>query len=146
MNNTRPCKLVEIETLDLTKFKLEKNKSETLFTEKSNNELELFLEEGSHLKYITFDKGLTESVNVLKATLKRDSKLEIYNVVTSNVCANIKANIYLEETGASVNIINLLLLGKDATLDSKIDVIITQNIQKVTYQTMQLQKIMQHLF
>ena len=37
MNNTRPCKLVDIETLDLTKFKLEKNKSETLFTEKSNN-------------------------------------------------------------------------------------------------------------
>ena len=122
MNNTRPCKLVDIETLDLTKFKLEKNKSETLVTEKSNNELELFLEEGSHLKYITFDKGLTESVNVLKATLKRDSKLEIYNVVTSNVCANIKAKIYLEETGASVNIINLLLLGKDARLDSKIDV------------------------
>ena len=29
MNNTRPCKLVDIETLDLTKFKLEKNKSET---------------------------------------------------------------------------------------------------------------------
>ena len=59
MNNTRPCKLVDIETLDLTKFKLEKNKSETLVTEKSTNELELFLEEGSHLKYITFDKGLS---------------------------------------------------------------------------------------
>jgi hypothetical protein len=86
MNNTRPCKLVDLETLDLTKFKLEKNKIETLFTEKSNNELELFLEEGSHLKYITFDKGLTESVNALKAPLKRDSKLEVYNVVTSNVC------------------------------------------------------------
>ena len=122
MNNTRPCKLVDLETLDLTKFNLEKNKSETLYTEKSNNELELILNEGSHLKYITFDKGVAESVNALKATLKRDSKLEIYNVVTSNVCANIKANIVLEEVGASVNIINLLLLGKDAVLDSKIDI------------------------
>ena len=28
MNNTRPCKLVDLETLDLTKFKLEKNKIE----------------------------------------------------------------------------------------------------------------------
>ena len=29
MNNTRPCKLVDLETLDLTKFKLEKNNEVT---------------------------------------------------------------------------------------------------------------------
>lgn len=122
IESTRPCKLVDFTNVDLTKFNLEKNQTETLYTEKSINELDLVLNEGSHLTYITFDKGEKESTNLLKASLKRDAKLEIYNVVTSNTCAQIKSNIILEEEGACVNIINLLLLGKDASLDSKIDI------------------------
>ncbi len=122
MQNSRPDKLVDLNLLDLSKFNLDKNKKEVLYSEKPNNNLELSIDEGSHLIYITFDKGIDTSSNILKANLKRDSKLEIYNVVTSNISANIKADITLEEEGANVSIINLLLLGRDATLDSKIDI------------------------
>ena len=81
------------------------------------------LDENANLTYITFDCGKAiSSCNYFVANLKKDSTLKIYNIVTSQFDATIKGVINLKEKGASVEVMNLLLCTKEATLDSFIDI------------------------
>lgn len=113
--------LVKADPINLSNFILEKGKKDFLYSEKEND-LNITLEENSHLVYITFNDGVKEISNKLNATLKQNATLEVYNVVTSNKNATINGLINLLETGSKVKIINLVLLGKNATLNSKIDI------------------------
>lgn len=126
MNNTRPANLVDFKSniLDTSKFSLLKGDKKTLIVEKFNKDVvEIDMAEDSHLIYITFDKGNVDSCeNLLNVTLKKNARLEIYNIVTSDKNSKINSKIYLTESGASVEIINLLLQTKDSTLDSFIDI------------------------
>ena len=81
------------------------------------------LEEASHAIYICFDDGTNNNTsNKLVAHLRKDASLEIYNVVTSSNNSNILQQIYLEESGANVNIMNLFLMTKESSLDSLIEI------------------------
>ncbi len=87
------------------------------------NEVKMNLDENANLTYITFDCGKAiSSCNYFVANLKKDSTLKIYNIVTSQFDATIKGVINLKEKGASVEVMNLLLCTKEATLDSFIDI------------------------
>ena len=102
----------------------EKGKNATLILEKFNSDVvKLFLDEDSHLVYITFDKGdEIDTKNLLNATLKKNARLEIYNIVTSDKSSKINTEVHLNESGSSVEIINLLLQTKESTLDSFFDI------------------------
>lgn len=82
----------------------------------------LILNENSTCTYITFDKSDKATLNIIDASLKKDAVLKIYNVVTSKSDAKISAKIDLNGTRSSVEIINLLLMNKNATLDSMVDI------------------------
>lgn len=85
--------------------------------------IELNLEENAKLIYITFDSGYNgKSTNYFNASLKKNATLEIYNIVTSGNDATIKGRVDLNEEGATVNIINLLLSTDKAICDSFIDI------------------------
>lgn len=103
-----------------------KSNEEKIIIHDFNNETkeQVFeLEENSHLVYITFQHGNNTNLNnKLIANLKKDAYLEIYNIVTSDLISEINQIINLNDFGANVEIINLLLLTKNATLDSKIEV------------------------
>lgn len=81
------------------------------------------LDEQSHLIYITMDLGNTnDAINQVKANLKKDAYLEIYNIITSDKSCKINQNIHLNEEGAKVEVMNLLLLTKEANLESTIEI------------------------
>lgn len=126
MNNTRFTNLVDFKSnfLNTNEFHLEKGKNATLILEKFNSDVvKLFLDEDSHLVYITFDKGdEIDTKNLLNATLKKNARLEIYNIVTSDKSSKINTEVHLNESGSSVEIINLLLQTKESTLDSFFDI------------------------
>lgn len=87
----------------------------------SNKEFELL--EDSHLIYITFQHGSNNNTkNVVNADLGNNAYLEIYNIVTSDESNEINQVINLNEEGSKVEIMNLLLLTKNANLDSKIEI------------------------
>lgn len=109
---------------DKTKIHIEKGKQEILFVEVTDAyQREVSLESGAHLTCITFDCTMDSvTQNSIQAHLKQDAKLEIYNIVTSKTSSTITQNIYLDEEGAEVEVMNLLLLTQDALLDSKIEI------------------------
>ena len=77
----------------------------------------------SKLTYITFDYGQNEATkNIFNAKLANDAHLEIYNIVTSDKDATINGRVDLNNSGAQVNIINLLLSVGTAKCDSFIDI------------------------
>ncbi len=108
----------------MSKYKVSKNTSLELNNQLFTEELyEFELEENAHLTYITFDNGENKNtINKVKATLKKDAKLEIYNVVTSGNSATIDQNITLMEEGSNVQIMNLFLMTGSANLDSNIEI------------------------
>lgn len=101
-----------------------KNEERTIINTTLNGNIMNFnLEENSKLIYITFDCGnLESSNNIFNATLAKDAHLEIYNIVTSDKDATIKGRVDLNNSGANVSIINLLLSVNKATCDSFIDI------------------------
>lgn len=87
----------------------------------SNNEFEL--QHNSHLIYITFQHDSNNNnQNIVNASLAGNAYLEIYNIVTSDQSNEINQVINLNESGAKVEIMNLLLLTKKANLNSKIEI------------------------
>lgn len=84
---------------------------------------EMELEENSHVTYITTNLGNTDdNKNELIANLKEHAHLEIYNIITSNKDNYIHQTIHLNGASATVQMMNLLLLTKEAKLDSKIEI------------------------
>lgn len=91
--------------------------------EEGVDETIIHLSENSHLIYITMDLGNTlEFINKVKANLKKDANLEVYNIITSDKSSKINQTIYLNEINAKVEIMNLLLLTKNAELESMIEI------------------------
>ncbi|MCM1514026.1 MAG: SufD family Fe-S cluster assembly protein [Anaeroplasma bactoclasticum] len=109
---------------DKTKIHIEKGKQEILFIEVTDvYQGEVSLEPGAHLTCITFDCTMDSvTQNSIQAHLQQNAKLEIYNIVTSKASSTITQNIYLDEEGAEVEVMNLLLSTQDAVLDSKIEI------------------------
>lgn len=85
------------------------------------NHQELILSENISSTFITFNKG-SQNELFLNAFLKKNATLKVYNIITSNKSSKIKMRFDLDEEGSNVEIINLLLLTKDASLDSFIDI------------------------
>ncbi|MCM1260439.1 MAG: SufD family Fe-S cluster assembly protein [Prevotella sp.] len=109
---------------DKTKIHIEKGKQEILFIEVTDvYQGEVSLEPDAHLTCITFDCTMDSvTQNSIQAHLQQNAKLEIYNIVTSKASSTITQNIYLDEEGAEVEVMNLLLSTQDAVLDSKIEI------------------------
>lgn len=109
---------------DKTKIRIEKGKQDIQFAEVMDEcHKEFELEPGAHFTYITFDCTMDRvTQNSIKAHLKQNAKLEIYNIVTSKASSSIMQDIYLDEEGAEVEVMNLLLLTQEASLDSKIEI------------------------
>lgn len=107
----------------MSKYLIEKNTSLEIDNLSFSEDIyEFELEENAHLTYITFDNGEKDAKNVVKANLKKDSHLEIYNVVTSAKSSNVDQQITLLESGANVQIMNLFLMVDEAVLDSNIEI------------------------
>lgn len=126
MNNTRPADLVDFKSAlkNIENFIVEKDTEKTLIVEnKTLEKVNITILENAKLTYITFDKGTTNNVeSKFVATLKKNARLEIYNIVTSSMSSKINTKIELTENGASVEIINLLLQTKESILDSLFDI------------------------
>lgn len=116
--------MTKTKVLDKTAIHLEKGQQEVVFVELTDDiQKEVVLEQDAHLTYITFDCEMLHSThNTIKAHIKKDAKLEIYNIVTSKTSSTITQNIFLDEEGAQVEVMNLLLLTQDAVLDSRIEI------------------------
>ena len=86
----------------------------------SNTSHEYSLKENEHKTLIIFNSGKAEATYNLKATLARGAKLDIYNVVISNLNSELNEEINLCDVDATCNILNVLLVGDNATLNSNI--------------------------
>lgn len=82
--------------------------------------LYLELKSGERKTLIVFNEGKTDITYNLNATLKEGASLAVYNVVTSNYNTTLNEEITLEEKHASVEVLNVLLVGKQAKLISNI--------------------------
>lgn len=67
---------------------------------------------------IVFNNGKESLSYNLKATLKQGAELNIYNVITSSKNESLNEEITLLESGATCNVLNVVLLENDAVLDS----------------------------
>ncbi len=81
---------------------------------------EYFLEENEHKTIIVFNDGSNACAFNLQANLKKGASLNIYNVATTDLNASLNETIVLEEEGATCNILNVLLVGGSANLESNI--------------------------
>lgn len=91
--------------------------------EESIEEVSIHLNEYSHLIYITMDLGSVQhTMNTVQANLQKGAYLEIYNIVTSDKGGKINQVIDLDAMHAKVEVMNLLLLTKAASLESTIEI------------------------
>ena len=81
---------------------------------------EYFLEENEHKTIIVFNDGSNSCAFNLQAVLKKGSVLNIYNVATTDKTASLNETIALEAEGATCNVLNVLLVGGNAKLESNI--------------------------
>lgn len=94
-----------------------------ILVERFNNNhqtLNLALKSGERKTLIVFNEGKTDITYNLNATLKEGASLAVYNVVTSNYNTTLNEEITLEAKHASVEVLNVLLVGKQAKLISNI--------------------------
>lgn len=82
--------------------------------------LELTLQEKEIKTLIIFNDGHTNATYNLNVNLKKDAKLYIYNVVTSDYSTILNETITLCEEGAHVEILNVLLVCNSGNLTSNI--------------------------
>lgn len=82
--------------------------------------LNLELKSGERKTLIVFNEGKTDITYNLNVSLKEGASLAVYNVVTSNYNTILNEEITLEEKNASVEVLNVLLVGKQAKLISNI--------------------------
>lgn len=118
---------------NIEEIKISSLQNETLLNDFLNEdkELNITLEENSHLVYITYNLGNTNiNNNRLIANLKKNSHLEIYNIVTSSKSNEIKQIINLNDVGANVQIMNLLLLTECSIVNSTIEIFHKSKITK----------------
>lgn len=86
----------------------------------SHTSQELNLKENEHNTLIIFNSGIEDAKYNLKATLNKGARLDIYNVVISNLNTELNEEINLCDVDATCNILNVLLVGDNATLNSNI--------------------------
>ena len=86
----------------------------------SHTSQELNLKENEHNTLIIFNSGIKDAKYNLKATLNKGARLDIYNVVISNLNTELNEEINLCDVDATCNILNVLLVGDNATLNSNI--------------------------
>ena len=86
----------------------------------SHTSQELSLKENEHNTLIIFNSGIEDAKYNLKATLNKGARLDIYNVVISNLNTELNEEINLCDVDATCNILNVLLVGDNATLNSNI--------------------------
>lgn len=86
----------------------------------SHTSQELNLKENEHNTLIIFNSGIEDAKYNLKATLNKGAHLDIYNVVISNLNTELNEEINLCDVDATCNILNVLLVGDNATLNSNI--------------------------
>lgn len=124
-NQVKVKKLVSIkdEILKNSLIKIAKGTNRVIFNDSLNrSSAELIIEEDATCIYITFDQGKQATFSNVVARLKKNATLHMYNIVTSNQNASINVKVDLEEANANVDIINLVLLINQASLDSFIDI------------------------
>ena len=78
------------------------------------------LNENEQKTIIVFNDGSCECSFNLEANLKRNAILNIYNVATTDKNSSLNETVVLHESGATCNILNVLLVGGNASLDSNI--------------------------
>lgn len=81
---------------------------------------EYFLKENEHKTIIVFNDGSNACAFNLQANLEKGSVLNIYNVATTDKNASLNETIVLNKEGATCNILNVLLVGGNAILESNI--------------------------
>ncbi len=86
----------------------------------NNQTLNLNLNQDEIKTLIIFNEGNTDITYNLNAILKANAKLYVYNVVTSNYDTILNEEITLEDRGANVEVLNVLLVGSSAKLTSNI--------------------------
>ena len=81
---------------------------------------ELVVKAGEDLTLIIFNKGFRDISYNLKASIAKDAKLNIYNVVTSKYKTQLTEEVTMNGENGNCNILNVLLSYEDGTIDSNI--------------------------
>ena len=81
---------------------------------------EYVLNENEQKTIIVFNDGSNECSFNLKAKLAKGALLNIYNVATTDKNSSINESIDLLDSGATCNILNVLLVGNSGVLESNI--------------------------
>ena len=125
-NQVKMKQLVDFKSnfLNLSNIDIKKNQTKVVVNKVlTEDNIKINLDENATLTYITFDEGKNEhAYNYFTANLQKNATLKIYNVITTSFHHNIKGMVYLNNIGASVEIINLLLGTKNAQINSDIDI------------------------
>ncbi len=85
------------------------------------NNFELSLEENSKLEVLTFNNGNADKV-VLKANLKKGASLIVYNMIISGKDVSIDEQIFLEDSSAKAEVLNVCLGYDEAKINSLIHI------------------------
>ena len=85
------------------------------------NEFNLHLEENASLELLTFNNGNIDNVK-LNAHLEKGASLTVYNMIISAKDVNITEEIYLEDSSAEANVLNVCLGYAEAKVNSLIHI------------------------
>lgn len=104
-------------------IELNKNLNSNIYKNLSKEQtlLNLELQENSILNLLTFNEFANTNCSI-KAYIKANATLNIYNVILSNQEVNLNQEVILEEQGSNCHIVNVIINREKGIVNSKIDV------------------------